>query len=74
MDRARIGGDAVKWLDVLFSNRRWYRQRRGGYWTQWYIDWPVCGQVWFCYLRPGERPALGRGTPTVEDYRAAEAT
>jgi hypothetical protein len=57
------------WLDVFFSNRRWYRRWRGGYWARWYIDSPVCCLCWFNDLAPGQRPGLGRGTPTVEDYR-----
>lgn len=55
------------WLD----NRQWYRRWRGGHWERWWIDMPVGADVWIHdnFVRYGSRPGLGRGTPTVEDWR-----
>ena len=56
----------------LLYRFRWFRRLRGGKWTRWYIDFPVVGEFWFPEsegIDENHRPGLGRGTPTIEDWR-----
>jgi len=53
---------------------RWWRRLRGGHWERWYVDHPVCGDVWHrvsvCSYVTGRRPnGLCMGTATCEDHR-----
>lgn len=52
---------------------RFYRKWWGGHWELWWIDVPVCSEIWHdvdkCSLETKERPnVLMRGTPECEDY------
>lgn len=49
------------------------RRLLGGHWERWYVDHPVCAEVWHhvpaCTTRTGARPSgLCRGTPTCESW------
>ena len=60
---------AILGLAKLRCYRRWW----GGHWEQWWIDVPVCGEIWHdvkeCSFIARERPTgLCRGTPTCESY------
>ena len=60
-----------KWLRRLewcLNRYRWYRRWHGGRWELWWVDVPVCADIWHPITRPHwERPtALCRGTPIVE--------
>ena len=63
--RRGAGGAAV--MDALLSGFRWYRRWRGGHWERWWIDAPVCADVWV-RTEHGRRPPLAMGTPRCEDY------
>jgi hypothetical protein len=57
----------------LFSEFRWYRRLAGGHWERWYVDHPVCSDVWHdvpaCGAAEDRRPTvICRGTPTCEDH------
>lgn len=57
----------------LFSGYKWWRKLVGGRWERWYVDHPVCSDVWHWVgnenIEPKDRPtAMCRGTPTVEYY------
>jgi len=54
-------------IDYFFSGFRWYRKLQGGEWQQWFIDIPVCSNMWFHNLN-GKRPALAVGLLAIEDY------
>jgi len=56
-----------KWLrryNWFFANCRWYRKWYGGRWELWWVDVPVCSEVWHDITHPEwERPsAICRGT------------
>jgi hypothetical protein len=34
------------WLKTLFDRYRWYRRLAGGKWERWYVDMPVCSDLW----------------------------
>lgn len=38
------------------TNYRWYRRWRGGHWERWYVDHPICSDIWHdverCSLEP----------------------
>ncbi len=64
-------------LDALLDRFRWYRRLRGGHWERWYVDHPVCAEVWHhvetCTREKPDtwenRPTmLCRGTPTCESW------
>lgn len=63
-------------LIVVFlglSKFRFYRKWWGGHWELWWVDFPVCSEVWHdlnqCSLEAKKRPyGLLRGTPVCEDY------
>lgn len=70
----KVRADEV-FLDAFLSGLAWWRRLRGGHWERWYVDHPVCANVWHrldgCTReRPdtfGNRPTpLCRGTPTCE--------
>jgi hypothetical protein len=49
---------------------QWYRRLAGGHWERWWLDTPCNFYTWiedkYCDTR--ERPGLGRGTPTCEEW------
>jgi hypothetical protein len=48
---------------------RWYRKLHKGRFEKWYLDSPICSEMWFAYNTElsGTRPSsLARGTPTIE--------
>ena len=51
----------------LFSGFRWYRKLHGGEWQQWFMDIPVCSNMWFHNLN-GTRPALAVSLLATEGY------
>lgn len=51
------------WLQLLFSNYRWYRKLYGGFWSKWLINWG--GELWVPMF---ERPGL----PTFSDRQELE--
>jgi len=58
---------------ALFSGFRWARRLVGGKWELWWVDAPVCAEVWHDVeewsSRTGRRPTcLCRGTPRCEEY------
>ena len=53
---------------------RFYRKWWGGHWELWWVDFPVCAEIWHdvkeCSLETKQRQnALLRGTPECEQYR-----
>lgn len=34
------------WLAAFLSNYQWYRKLAGGKWERWWVDHPVCSDVW----------------------------
>lgn len=56
------------WHEVFLSGYQWYRRWRGGHWERWYIDHPVCADIWFRNWPHGKRPGLGRGRPICEEW------
>jgi hypothetical protein len=60
-------------LDCFFDRYQWYRRLCGGRWELWWVDAPVCSDIWhrvtdFTYAT-GKRPSvLCRGTPIEEDW------
>lgn len=64
--------------DFYLSKLRAYRRWRGRVWELWWVDHPVCAEVWHQLDAPtaetGRRPSPGcRGTPIVEDHRRRSA-
>ncbi len=64
-------------LSLLFGGYQWFRRWIGGRWELWWVDQPVCAQVWH-YGDPEDdftqRPTcICRGVPTIEDYREPRA-
>jgi len=62
------------YLSGIYKTRR-YRVWWGGHWELWYVDFPVCSDIWHdakaCYFETGKRPGgLLRGTPTCEQHEA----
>jgi len=55
-------------FDWFLSNRQWWRKWRGGHWERWIIDSPFNADIWMQREHGGERPPLGRGTPTCEEW------
>lgn len=64
----------TKWvLEVFFSRFRWARRLLGGKWELWYVDHPVCADVWhpvnhwstdeLIYPKNGGLPWFDRPTP-----------
>lgn len=57
---------------------KWFRQWHGGHWERWYIDFPVCSDIWIqfdeCNIPTGKRPGLGRGRPVCEIYVVRQGT
>ena len=59
------------WLQLPFSGFRWFRKWWGGRWELWYVDHPVCSDIWHWREQQprSDRPnGLCRGRPVVEDY------
>ncbi len=57
----------------LFDQYEWARKRLGGHWERWYVDHPVCSDIWHsvdtCTKKSGKRPTpICRGTPECKDY------
>lgn len=55
------------------SKFRFYRKWWGGHWELWWVDVPVCSEIWHdlegCSLESKKRPyGLLRGTPVCEQY------
>lgn len=49
------------------------RRLLGGHWERWWVDHPVCSDVWHwvpeCHVQNGNRPsAICRGRPVCEDH------
>ena len=42
----------------------WFRKTWGGRWELWWVDVPVCSEIWHEDCREGERPtSICRGIP-----------
>ena len=62
-----------KFINYNFSEYQCCRKFVGGRWELWYIDYPVCSELWFCKKELDsyyyQRPGLSRGKIIkVEDY------
>lgn len=59
-------------LEIMFCRYRWYRVLHGGRWVCYWIDAPVCAEVWRQWEADvdgqGRRYPLERGTPVIEEY------
>jgi len=68
----------LRWFLFLFSDFKWARKLVGGRWEKWYVDHPVCIEVWHhesdglsCSIMGMEinKPTpLCMGIPLVEIY------
>lgn len=52
---------------------RFYRRWWGGHWELWWVDFPVCSEIWHdvkkCTIETKKRPnGLLRGTPVCEEH------
>jgi len=76
MKPANLARGAALWFATTLlahmlgvSGWRWYRRLCGGHWERWYIDVPVCADVWHRRQHNEGRPCvIARGTPTCEDW------
>ncbi len=64
-------------LGILFARFQWFRRWIGGRWELWWVDHPVCAEVWH-WRDLGdnlENPptCICRGVPLIEDYREPRA-
>ena len=62
-----------RFIEIWFSNFKLARKYIGGHWEQYYVDHPICSDVWHkvdnCSLDSGVRPnSLCRGRPTCEHH------
>ena len=60
----------IFWYVWTREDRRWYRRWKGGHWEEWWLDSPEHQFRWFQhrYCETDDRPELGRGTPTCEEW------
>lgn len=59
--------------EIAIGDYAWGRRLLGGRWERWWVDSPVCGDIWHWRTRErtsweGRPSPLCRGTPIVEEW------